>query len=120
MSITCDGQLFTNNVDEFGETVAIKTVSKAFNNRWGDSTNTDTTYEGKKAIVWTITADDKYNTEGIFHEGDVLFLFDNSNEALAIIGSLVRYNAKWYRITETKPTTIGSTTYVIECTTKRI
>lgn len=120
MGIVCDGSEVTKLVNEFGTSVGIRVVNvQTFATRWGDATESITDYAGKKAIVWVLGQDTSKQKEGELLEGDIIFIFDNTNEGYCIRGNYVNYDSTYYEILNVRKTPIGGTTYTVECITKK-
>ena len=94
-----DLQLQSHNIDDFGETITLRTVTKSDYNKWGDPTESTSDATSIKAVFNIITQDDKYNPEGIFKEGDVLFFF-KGDQANVTRGNRIIYNSATYEIIE--------------------
>ncbi len=94
-----DLQHQTKEIDDFGETITLRTITKSSYNKWGDPTEANSDETGIKAVFNIITQDDKYNPEGIFKEGDILFFF-KGDQANVTRGNRIQYNSTWYEILE--------------------
>lgn len=110
--IICDGRISDQIVDDFGVNVKIRVVTTTGYNTYGDPTeeNTDT-YSKAYVHRWT-TSDDEVK-EGIFKNGQIMFVFKNTDEAKIKTGNFIFYASKWYRITEVQPQMMAEIVYLI-------
>jgi hypothetical protein len=113
-----DQQLTINTIDEFGESITLRTVTKTLSD-WGDPTETTSDTTGIKAVFNILTQDDIFYKEGIFRNGDILFFFkpDQSNVSR---GNRIQYNSAWYEIDEVVEHKAGGTTYALVARVKKI
>lgn len=113
-------QSIVNSIDEFGCTITLRAVSKAYDTtsyRSVTDTNTDTA--NLKAFVQILTTSDDLVKEGIFRAGDMIFWFKGAQASLTP-GNKIYHNSIYYEINDVIEHEIGDTIYVIECRTKKV
>jgi len=112
-SAICEGRITDQIVDDFGVNVKIRAVTTTSYNDYGDPTESYTdTYS--KAYIHRWTATDDEVKEGIFKNGQIMFVFKNSDEAKIKPGNKIFYKNNWYRITQTLPQVMAEVTYLID------
>ena len=115
--LVCEGQITDQIVDDFGVNVKIRVVTVTGYNEYGDPEETYTdTYS--KAYIHRWTATDDEVKEGIFNNGEIMFVFKNSDQARIITGNKIFYSNNWYKITEVQPQVMAETTYLINAVVK--
>lgn len=105
-----DTQLIDKEIEDFGETVTVRSVSSTYNER-GDPTETTADTTSVKAIINIMTQTDSLVKEGILRAGEIVFFFD-SDEANISRGNRIQYNSTWYEIVEPLPGRIIGNQYV--------
>lgn len=119
MSILCDGQIITNNIDEIGNTVSLIAISKSLDTTsYRESTETATTTTGLKAITQVLTTADDLVKEGIFRAGDIIFFFKGSQTGLTP-GNRLTLNSINYEINDVIEMRAADTVYAYEVRTKK-
>ena len=112
-TLVCEGEITDQIVDDFGVNVKIRVVTTTGYNNYGDPTQTNTdTYSQAYIHRWTATDDEV--KEGIFQNGQIQFVFKNSDEAKIKVGNRIFYKNEWYRIKEVRPQVLAETTYLID------
>lgn len=111
-----DSTLINNEIQYFGTSITLRTVTSTFNER-GDPTET-TADLTKTAFIQILTQEDQLVKEGIFRSGDKLFWFKGSETNISR-GNRIQHNALWYEIVETIEHEVAGTNYVIEARTKK-
>ena len=112
LSLICEGRITDQIVDDFGVNVKIRVITTTGYNIYGDpeESNTDTY---SKAYIHRWTATDDEVKEGIFKNGQIMFVFKNSDVAKIKTGNKIFYNSQWFKITEVQPQVLAETTYLI-------
>ena len=112
-------QHIINSIDDFGESVTLRTVSIAFGTtgyREPVETTADTTVTAFPQILDT---SDSLVKEGIFRAGDIIFWF-KGNQASITTGNRIVFNSIVYEINDVIDHMVGNTTYVIEVRTRKV
>ena len=111
-SLVCDGRIASQIVEDFGVNVKIRVVTVTGYNEYGDPTeSTSDTYSVAYLHRWTATDDEV--KEGIFQNGQIMFIFKNTDSAKIITGNRIFYANEWYKITNVQPQVVASVTYLI-------
>lgn len=113
-----DVQHVTNEIDYYGTSVIVKTVTDSTYSKWGDATETSSDAT-KTAFVQILTQTDDLVKEGVFSAGDKLFWFKGTETNIAR-GNRIQHTSKWYEIVETLEHDVAGTTFVIEARTKKV
>jgi hypothetical protein len=117
-SLLCDGRITDQIVDDFGVNVKIRVVSKDSYNIYGDATKTYTdTYS--KAYIHQWTASDDEVKQGIFKDGQIMFVFKVSDEDKIKTQNLIFYDREWYKITNVQPQMFSGKKYLINAIVKK-
>lgn len=111
-SILCEGNLINNIVDEFGVNVKIREVSKDSTNNYGDATKSYTDSMSRAYMHQWLATDDEVK-EGLYVNGQISFIFKNSDKALIKPGNLIFFNSAWYKITDLREQILAGITYLI-------
>jgi len=118
LSLICDGRLTDQIVDDFGEYVKIRQISKSGYNIYGDATEIATdTYSKAYIHQWRITDDEV--KEGIYKNGQIMFVFKASDKDKIKTANQIFYHSEWYTITEVEPQIFSGTTYLINAVVKK-
>jgi len=114
-----DLQIIAKNIVDVGETVTLRTVTKASYSNWGDATKGLSDEENVTVFFNIMVQDDVYNPEAIFKAGDILFWFkgDQSNVDR---GNRIYYNSTWYEILEVIQHRAEGTTWLQTAKVKKI
>jgi head-tail adaptor len=112
-------QQISKEIDYFGSTITLRSVTDASYSAWGDPTETTSDTASIKSMVQTLTQEDQLVKEGIFLPGDIIFWF-KGNRTDIIRGYRIQYNSKWYEIVDVLEHDVADTTYVIEARTKKV
>jgi len=110
--LPADTQLLINEIDYIGETVTVRSVSRAYSD-YGDVTETNTDTNGVKCIVNEITPEETKNKEGITLDFDKRFFFKGSASNL-INGNKIIYDSKTYEIVRVIEHKLAGAKFVIE------
>lgn len=116
--VNLDVQSITNEINYYGTSITLRTVTDSSYSKWGDATES-TSDSTKTAFVQTLTSEDQYVKEGIFQAGDKIFWF-KGNETNINSGNRIQHNNLWYEITKVIDHGVGGTTYVIEVQVRKI
>jgi len=117
-SIVCEGLITNQIVDDFGANVKIRVVTTTGYTDYGDKTEEYTdTYS--KGYIRRLTASDDEVKEGIYQNGQILFVFKNTDITRIKTGNRIFYANEWYKITEVMPQVMGGTTYLIDATVEK-
>lgn len=119
MSILCDGTDVNDIIDEFGDTVTIRTITQSAINEYGDQTETTSDVTGVPAIVQTYSSNDDEVREGVYSAGEIVFTFKNDRTDI-IPGNRIVYDSKVFEINEVRKSTASNTTYLLQATVKKI
>ena len=110
-----------NNITEFGSTVTVRTISKAFgDDEYRTLTETTEDTESVKAWVHQMDLSDDLGKEGIFQAGDFTFWFKDSRSGIIANGNRIQFNSVWYEIIETIAHEVSDTVYLVEAKTKKV
>jgi len=117
-TLICEGQIATNIIDEFGINVKIRVVSKDSFNNYGDATESYTdSFTVAYMHTWT-TSDDEVK-EGIYKNGQIMFMFKNTDDAKIKTGNRLFYGNEWYEFEEVTKQIMSGTIYFINATVKK-
>lgn len=122
MTIACDGQLFNNIIDEFGETIYLLVASsRTVTGVYAEETVVWVQYK-IKGIINTYSADCDEVREGNYYTGEITFLLDTAYEDLVTPKNKIYYPADgiWYEIKRLRRHRLGDTTYALEITVDRL
>jgi len=108
-------------IDEFGYSITLRTVSKAFSadDEYGEATETLTDYS-TTAMVQTLTEEDDEVKEGIFEKGTTVFFFKSSDSAKIVRGSRINYLNEWYEISSVTKSTVSGAEHRLSAYVKKI
>ena len=116
-TLVCDGTIADQIVDDFGVNVKIRVATTTSFNIYGDATESySDTYS--KAYIHRWSATDDEVKEGIFKNGEIMFVFKNTDTAKIITGNLIFYASNWYKILDVQPQVVAGTTYLINAIVK--
>lgn len=111
-----DRNIVSKEINEVGESVTIRVVSKTIDD-WGDATKTTSDTSGVKAIAKVISESDDIVKEGIFQSGDIFFYF-KGNASNISRGNRIIWNSKTYEIKEVIVNYLIGINYFTEARTK--
>jgi len=117
--VNLDIQSITNEIDYFGDTITLRTVTDSSYSKWGDASESALDTTGLKAFVQILTQADDLVKEGVFQSGDKLFWFKGDQANLSR-GNRIIHDFKTYEIIEVLPYNVADTTYVLEIRTKKV
>jgi len=117
--VNLDAQHITNEIDYYGSTVTLRTVTDGSYSKWGDASETTSDETSLKAMVQVLDQSDDLVQEGIFQTGDKIFWFKSTQTGLNR-GNRIQHNSKWYEIDEVIEHDVADSSYVIEIRTKKI
>ena len=108
-----------NSIDDFGESITLRTVSIAFDTTsYRDPTET-TSDSTITAFPQILTTSDDLVKEGIFRAGDIIFWIKGDQTSVTT-GNRIVFNSIVYEINDLISHKVGGTTYVIEVRTKKV
>jgi len=112
ISLVCDGRITDQIVDDFGVNVKIRVVHKNSFNKYGDATKTYTDTHTKSYLHKWQQTDDEVK-EGIYLNGEIMFVFKLSDDSKVKVGNLIFYSYEWYKITYASYQILGGIRYLI-------
>lgn len=113
-----DNQIWINTIDEFGESVTVRTVTDSSYSKWGDSSESTSNSTGIKAIVNDITTEEIKQSEGILTMDDKVFFFKPDQSNLSN-GNRIVHNSIVYEIISIKKRELSGLDLVIEVIGKK-
>jgi len=119
--VNLDQRFITKEINYYGNTVTIRSVSSSCaNSKWGDHTENTIDTPNIKCAVYTISAEDIYYRESGFQVGDLIFFFDSTKSQYMNTGNRILYDNKWYQITNIKTWRVADMLLSFEVYTKKI
>lgn len=118
-TLLCDGSLTDNIVDEFGINIKIRQVFKSGTNIYGDATETYSDTMSRAYLHRWMQTDDEVK-EGIYKNGQITFVFKNTDKKLIKPDNLIFYASEWYRIMEVYPQIMAGITYLINAQVDKV
>jgi len=116
-SLVCDGRITDQIVDDFGVNVKIRVVNKPSFNHYGDASKSySDSYSKAYMHQWRITDDEV--KEGIYKDGQIMFVFKPEDGTKVKTGNFIFYNYEWYKITSVEPQIFAGTHYLINAIVK--
>ncbi|KKM80818.1 hypothetical protein LCGC14_1335940 [marine sediment metagenome] len=108
-----DNQLWINNIDEFGESVTVRTITDSSYSKWGDATESASDEASVKAIVEDFNPEESKETEGIFPNVTKRFFFkpDQSN---ITEGNRIVHNSVVHEIVRVLTREMAGSDFIIE------
>ena len=114
-------QHIRNNIEEFGATVTVRTISKSFgSDEYRTLTETPSDTASVRAWVHQMDLSDDLGKSGTFQPGDFTFWFKDSRSGIIANGNRIQFNSVWYEIVETIAHEVGDTVYLVEAKTKKV
>ena len=118
MSIV-DKQIVTNNINEFGSSITLTTVSVSLGtDEYRTPTETTANYS-LTAFPQVLTTEDDIVIEGQFAAGDFIFWFSADNISYLSNGNRITYNSKLYEINDVIRHDVADILQVVEVRTKK-
>ena len=118
IGIICTGRITDQIVDDFGVNVKLREVYKSDYNVYGDATKTNTdSYTKAYLHRWTITDDEV--KEGIYKNGQIMFVFKITDEAKIKTGNMIFYDKEWYQIRRIEKQVLAGITYFINASVEK-
>ena len=108
---------FDNEVDRFGTTISLSSITNASYSDWGDATET-TSDSSVTAVVNVLNQEDDLVKEGTFQTGDKVF-FVKSDETVNR-GDIITHDSKTYEVFEVIDHELGGTDFVQEIRTHKV
>ena len=116
--VNLDVQSISNEINYYGTSVTLTTVTDSSYSKWGDATESASN-STKTAFVQILTQEDQLVKEGVFQAGDKLFWF-KGDETNISRGNRITHASKVYEIVETLEHDVAGTTFIIEARTKKV
>jgi hypothetical protein len=111
-TILCEGHISDQIVDDFGVNIKIRVVAKSGYNTYGDATKSYIdTYSKAYIHQWSITDDEV--KEGIYKNGQIMFVFKAADKAKILPGNQIFFESEWYQITRVEFQRLAGVTYLI-------
>jgi hypothetical protein len=119
LSLICDARITDQLVDDFGVNVKVRVVTKESTNIYGDA---DKTYADTytKAYIHQWTATDDEVKQGIYKNGEIMFVFKPEDEPKIKTGNQIFYNQEWYKITYASINMFSGIKYLINATVRKL
>ena len=92
-----DNQIWINRIEEFGESITVRTVTDSSYSKWGDATESISDEENVKAIVEDFNPKEDKETEGIVTNATKRFFF-KPNQSNLTEGNRVVHNSITYEM----------------------
>jgi hypothetical protein len=108
-----DTQIWTNSIDEFGESVTVRTVTDSSYSKWGDATESESDESSVKAIVEDFNPEEDKESEGIFPNVTKRFFFKSSQSNLTE-GNRVIHNSIVYEMVRIIRRELAGSDFLIE------
>ena len=103
------GTNFINQeINNLGESVTIRLVTKTNYSKYGDATETTSDVTNIKCFLNFMNQDDQEVKEGIFKAGDIRFWFKGDQTINR--GDRIQYDSKWYEVDNILPISLSGTT----------
>ena len=118
-SLLCDGSLTDNIVDEFGINIKIRQIFKSGTNIYGDATESHSDTMSRAYLHRWMQTDDEVK-EGLYKNGQLTFVFKNTDKALIKPDNMIFFDSEWYRIMEVFPQIMAGTTYLINAQVDKV
>jgi hypothetical protein len=118
-SLICNGDMVNQIVDEFGVNVKVRQVLKPSTNEYGDAYLQFTDYM-TKAYVQQWTANDEQVKSGLYKNGEITFLFKNTDEVRVKTDNRIFFRSEWYRILGITPYISSGIIYQIEARVEKL
>ena len=119
ISLVCEGRITDQIVDDFGVNVKIREVSKTGFSSYGDASKSYIdTYSKAYMHQWRITDDEV--KEGIYKNGQIMFVFKTGDKLKVKNENRIFYNSEWYKITMVEPQVMAGITYLLNALVDKI
>jgi len=117
-SLVCDGRIADQIVDDFGVWVIVRVVTTTGYNNYGDKTSSNSDSWIKAYIHFWTSTDDEVK-EGIFKNGEIMFVFKNDDSTKIKAGNEIFYSNEWYRIENVQPQIMANVTYLVNAIVRK-
>lgn len=107
MDCLIDTNFINQEMEELGESVIVRIVTKSSFSKWGDATEDVADTSNVKCFMNFMTQDDAEVKEGIFQAGDIRFWFKGTQSINR--GDRIKYDGKWYEVEELIPIVLSGT-----------
>ena len=105
-------------MDNLGESVTVRVVTKDSYSKWGDAAESTSDTTSIKCFINIMTQDDQEVKEGVFKTGDIRFWFKGDQTINR--GDRIKYDSKWYKVTDLIPIVLAGTTLVKDVRVSKI
>lgn len=112
IGLVCTGRISDQIVDDFGVQIKIREVNKTGFNDYGDATETYTDTHIKAYLHQWMQTDDEVK-EGIYINGEIVFVFKLNADPKVKVGNRIFYESEWYKITSVNYQILAGTKYLI-------
>ena len=112
-------RLIINEIDYFGSTITVRSVTDDSYSDWGDADESASDTTSVKAFVQILNQSDDLVKDGTFQAGDKLFWLKPAESNISR-GNRIIHDSNEYEIVEIVTHEIGDTNYVTEARTKKV
>ena len=119
MEIPLDIQFIINEIEHYGSTITIRSVTDTSYSKWGDASESTSDTSSVVAFAETLSQSDELVKTGIFQSGDKVFYF-KPTESNIDRGNRIIYGSNEYEIVNVVEHESGDTTYIIEARAKKV
>jgi len=113
-----DTAFINNEIDNLGESVTVRVVTKDSYSNWGDATESTSDTTSVKCFMNFMNQDDQEVKEGIFQAGDIRFWF-KGNQTINR-GDRIQYGGEWYQVNEILPIVLSGTTLIKDVRVEKV
>lgn len=113
-----DNQLWINSIDEFGDTVTVRTITDSSYSDWGDATESTSDESGVKAVVNDLTPEEVKESEGVFPNVEKRFFFKSDQSNLSE-GNRIVFNSVVFEMVRVIEHEMAGSDFVIEVWAKK-
>ena len=118
MGCLIESNFIAQEMDNLGESVTVRVVTKESFNRRGDSTETTSDTTSVKCFLNFMSQEDDEVKEGYFKVGDIRFWFKGDQTISR--GDRLQYASEWYEVKNILPVVLGGTTLVNDIRVEKI
>jgi hypothetical protein len=114
-TMVCDGRIASQIVEDFGVNVKLREVTKTGFNEYGDPVESYTDIF-IKAYIHQWTMNDDAVKEGLYKDGEIMFVFRKEDEAKVLPGNRLFYQSLWYKVVRVQPQMMSGRAYLVNAT----
>jgi len=118
MTCLIEANFINREIDNLGESVTVRVVTKDSYSKWGDATESTSDTTSVKCFINIFSQEDNEVKEGIFKPGDIKFWFKGTQSIS--VGDRIQYASKWYQVSNLIPTIIGGVTLLNEVFVEKV